>query len=164
MVNAMTARGLPQTRFPDRGFTLIELTIVLALIALLLTIAVPRYFHSVENGKLNVQRQNLAAIRDALDKFHGDQGKYPDELQDLVTKKYLRSIPVDPVTQLPNWTVIPPEDDTQGRVYDVRSAAQPAGAGTEGQGSGAGDAGASQVSGSTAPAQPPAREGGRSGS
>jgi general secretion pathway protein G len=107
-----------------RGFTLIELTIVLALVALLLTIAVPRYFHSVENGKLSVQRQNLAALRDALDKFRGDQGKYPDELEDLVKKKYLRAIPVDPVTQLPNWTVIAPEDETQGRVFDVRSATE----------------------------------------
>jgi len=110
-----------------RGFTLIELTIVLALIALLLTIAVPRYFHSLDNGKISVQRQNLAAIRDALDKFYGDQGKYPDDLADLVTKKYLRAIPVDPITGLPNWTVVPPEDTTQGRVYDVRSAAQQAG-------------------------------------
>ena len=107
-----------------RGFTLIELTIVLALIALLLTIAVPRYFHSIDNGKLNVQRQNLATIRDALDKFYGDQGKYPDELEDLVKKKYLRAIPVDPVTALPNWTVVPSEDAAQGHVYDVRSAAQ----------------------------------------
>ena len=108
----------------QRGFTLIELTIVLALVALLLTIAVPRYFHSIENGKVNVQRQNLAAIRDALDKFYGDQGKYPDELDDLVKKKYLRAIPVDPVTELPNWAVVPPEDAAQGLVYDVRSAAQ----------------------------------------
>lgn len=107
-----------------RGFTLIELTIVLALVALLLTIAVPRYFHTLENGKLSVQRQNLAAIRDALDKFYGEQGKYPDELADLVKKRYLRAIPVDPLTQLPNWAVVAPEDATQGNVYDVRSAAE----------------------------------------
>jgi len=106
----------------QRAFTLIELTIVLALVALLLTIAVPRYFHTVDNGRFSVQQQNLAAIRDALDKFYGDQGKYPDALDDLVTKRYLRAVPVDPLTQLPNWTVIPPEDATQGRVYDVRSA------------------------------------------
>jgi general secretion pathway protein G len=106
-----------------RGFTLIELTIVLALVALLLTIAVPRYFHSLDHGKVSVQRQNLAAIRDALDKYYGDQGKYPDELDELVKRKYLRAIPVDPVTELPNWTVVAPEDTTQGRVYDVRSAA-----------------------------------------
>lgn len=118
----------PAAALPRRhGFTLIELTIVLALVALLLTIAVPRYFHSIENGKLSVQRQNLAAIRDALDKFYGDQGKYPDDLDDLVKKKYLRSIPVDPVTQLPNWAVVAPDDGMLGRVYDVRSAVQPDG-------------------------------------
>jgi general secretion pathway protein G len=109
-----------------RGFTLIELTIVLALVALLLTIAVPRYFHTIENGKLTVQRQNLTAIRDAIDKFYGDQGKYPDELADLVKKKYLRAIPVDPITEMPNWAVVAPEDTAQGRVYDVRSATQQA--------------------------------------
>ena len=105
---------------------MIELTIVLALVALLLTIAVPRYFHSLENGKLSVQRQNLAVMRDALDKFYGDQGKYPDDLDDLVKKKYLRAIPIDPITELPNWAVVPPDDTTLGRVYDVRSAAQQA--------------------------------------
>lgn len=105
-----------------RGFTLIELTIVLALIALLLTIAVPRYFHALDTGKLAVQRQNLATVRDAIDKFYGDLGHYPDELDDLVKKKYLRSIPVDPLTEKPNWTVVPPEDPTLGRVFDVLSA------------------------------------------
>ena len=107
-----------------RGFTLIELTIVLALIALLLTIAVPRYFHALDSGKLAVQRQNLSAVRDAIDKFYGDLGHYPDELDDLVKKKYLRSIPVDPMTEKPNWTVVPPEDPTLGRVFDVLSATE----------------------------------------
>lgn len=104
-----------------RGFTLIELTIVLALVALLLTIAVPRYFHAVDNGKTAVQRQNLATMRDAIDKYYGDLGKYPDDLDDLVKKKYLRSIPVDPLTEKPNWTVVPPDDPTLGRVFDVLS-------------------------------------------
>ena len=131
---------------PPRGFTLIELTIVLALVALLLTIAVPRYFHSLDNGKLSVQRQNLAAIRDALDKFYGDQGKYPDELDDLVKKKYLRGIPIDPLTELPNWAVLPPEDPAQGRVYDVRSAAKQAEAPADGASSAQGsDRGAAPV-------------------
>ena len=103
------------------GFTLIELTIVLALIALLLTIAVPRYFHAVDHGKLAVQRQNLAAMRDAIDKYFGDVGRYPDDLQDLVKKKYLRSIPLDPVTSKPEWNIIAPEDQTLGRVFDVAS-------------------------------------------
>jgi len=59
------------------GFTLIELMVVMVLIALLLTIAVPRYFGTIDSGKLSVQRQNISAIRDAIDKYYGDQGKYP---------------------------------------------------------------------------------------
>lgn len=106
------------------GFTLIELALVLALIALLLTLAAPRYFGTIDHGKASVQRANLAALRDAIDKFYGDQGRYPDALDELVQKKYLREIPVDPVTERADWQVVPPEDTTLGAVYDVRSAAQ----------------------------------------
>lgn len=104
------------------GFTLIELMVVMATIALLLTLAVPRYFHAIDNGKLSVQRQNIATIRDAIDKFYGDQARYPESLQELVQAKYLRSVPVDPLTEAPNWIVIAPQDPTQGAVFDVRSA------------------------------------------
>ena len=107
---------------PLRGFTLIELMVVMATIALLLTLAVPRYFHAVDNGKLSVQRQNIATIRDAIDKFYGDQARYPETLQELVQAKYLRAVPVDPLTEAPNWIVIAPQDPTQGAVFDVRSA------------------------------------------
>ncbi|MBS1133097.1 MAG: putative ral secretion pathway transrane protein [Burkholderiaceae bacterium] len=104
------------------GFTLIELMVVMATIALLLTLAVPRYFHAIDNGKLSVQRQNIATIRDAIDKFYGDQARYPESLQELVQARYLRSVPVDPLTEAPNWIVIAPQDPTQGAVFDVRSA------------------------------------------
>jgi len=110
-----------------RGFTLIELMVVMVLIALLLTIAVPRYFGTIDTGKQSVQRQNVSAIRDAIDKYFGDQGKYPETLQDLVDKKYLRSIPVDPVTELPNWVIVPPTDPSLTGVYDIHSAKVPAG-------------------------------------
>jgi len=104
------------------GFTLIELMVVTATIALLLTLAIPRYFHAIDNGKINVQRQNIATIRDAIDKFYGDQARYPETLDELVQARYLRSIPVDPLTEAPNWIVIAPQDPTQGAVFDVRSA------------------------------------------
>jgi general secretion pathway protein G len=104
------------------GFTLIELMVVMATIALLLTLAVPRYFHAIDNGKLSVQRQNIATIRDAIDKFYGDQARYPETLQELVQGRYLRSVPIDPITEAPNWIVIAPQDPTQGAVFDVRSA------------------------------------------
>jgi general secretion pathway protein G len=104
------------------GFTLIELVVVMATIALLLTLAVPRYFHAIDNGKLSVQRQNIATIRDAIDKFYGDQARYPESLQELVQARYLRSVPVDPLTEAPNWIVVAPPDPTLGAVFDVRSA------------------------------------------
>ena len=106
---------------PGRGFTLIELVIVMATIALLLTLAVPRYFNTIDNGKASVQRQNMATIRDAIDKFHGDQGRFPDNLDELVREKYLRAVPVDPFTTAPDWVIVAPEDPTLGGVYDVRS-------------------------------------------
>jgi general secretion pathway protein G len=112
-------------RAGSRGFTLIELVIVMATIALLLTLALPRYFHAMDLGKQNVQRQNIATMRDAIDKFFGDQARYPDSLEELVQKRYLRSVPIDPLTQLPDWKPVAPTDNTPGSVYDIRSAWQP---------------------------------------
>lgn len=107
-----------------QGFTLIELLVVLAVIALLLTIAVPRYFQSVERSKEAVLKQDLATMRDAIDKYYGDTGKYPEALDDLVSKKYLRNIPVDPITDsAATWMAMPPSDAAQGGVYDVKSGA-----------------------------------------
>lgn len=105
-----------------RGFTLIELVVVMATIALLLTLAVPRYFHTLDNGRVTVQRQNLATIRDAIDKFYGDQARYPASLDELVQKRYLRAVPVDPLTEHADWVVIAPQDPALGEVFDVRSA------------------------------------------
>jgi general secretion pathway protein G len=99
--------------------------VVMTLIALLLTLAVPRYFRTVDSGRLAVQRQNLATIRDAIDKFNADLGRYPDSLDDLVTKHYLRQIPVDPVSELATWTIVAPADPTQGNVYDVMPTSLP---------------------------------------
>jgi general secretion pathway protein G len=107
------------------GFTLIELLVVMAIIATLLTLTVPRYFGSVDKSKEAVLKQDLATLRDSLDKYYGDTGRYPDSLEDLVTKKYLRKIPVDPITESSStWIVVPPGDPGKGLVYDVRSGAQ----------------------------------------
>ncbi len=94
----------------------------MTLIALLLTLAVPRYFSALDNGRLNVQRQNLATMRDAIDKYFGDQGKYPSTLDDLVVKRYLRQVPIDPVSEAADWVVVAPTDPTLGAVYDVQAA------------------------------------------
>lgn len=107
------------------GFTLIEMVVVMTLIALLLTLAIPRYFSVIDNGRLSVQRQNVATIRDAIDKFFGDQGKYPESLDELVAKRYLRQVPVDPVSESTNWIVVAPLDSAQGAVFDVQPATKP---------------------------------------
>lgn len=113
------------------GFTLIELLVVLAIIAMLVTLAVPRYVRTLERSKEAVLKENLWTMRDALDKYYGDVGKYPDSLDDLVTKKYLRSIPVDPIADSAStWQVVAPADPDQGGVYNVKSGA--AGAGLNG--------------------------------
>jgi general secretion pathway protein G len=107
------------------GFTLIELMVVLAVVALLLSLAVPRYFHSVDKSKENVLRANLTTVRDAIDKHYGDTGRYPDSLEQLVQSKYLRTLPVDPVTgSNVSWIVVAPERaDRAGAVFDIRSGA-----------------------------------------
>lgn len=105
-----------------RGFTLIELLVVLAIIAILLTIAAPRYFSSIDKSKEAVLKQNLALLRDSLDKYYGDNGRYPDTLNDLVTKKYLRRLPQDPITESDStWTIVAPADPQKGKVFDVHS-------------------------------------------
>lgn len=107
------------------GFTLIELLVVMAIIAVLLTLAVPRYFHSVDKSKEAVLQQSLATMRDAIDKYYGDTGKYPDTIEDLITQKYLRKLPIDPITEsATTWVTIPPEDAEKGNVYDVKSGAE----------------------------------------
>jgi len=110
---------------PRYGFTLIELLVVMAIIATLLSIAVPRYFHSVEKSKEAILQQDLQIMRDAIDKFYGDSGKYPDSLNDLINKKYLRKIPPDPITEsAATWVTIPPADPSKGGVYDLHSGAE----------------------------------------
>jgi len=108
----------------QRGFTLIELLVVLSIIATLLSIAVPRYTGSVDKAKESVLKENLSTLREAIDKHYGDTGKYPATLDDLVTKRYLRRIPVDPITDSANsWIVLPPADPQKGAVFDVKSGA-----------------------------------------
>ena len=90
-----------------------------------MTIAVPRYFHSVDKSKEAVLHQNLSSTRQAIDKFFSDNGKYPDTLDDLVTKKYLRTPPYDPITESSTtWVIVAPEAADKGAVYDIKSGAE----------------------------------------
>ena len=107
-----------------KGFTLVELLVVLAIIATLLTLAVPRYYSSIDKSKEAVLKENLYQMRDAIGKYYADRGKYPESLQALATDKYLRSVPTDPVTEsATTWIVLAPEDPQKGGVYDIRSGA-----------------------------------------
>lgn len=113
-----------------RGFTLIELLVVLAIIATLLAIAAPRYFTSLDRAREAALRESLSVMRDAIDKYHGDTGRFPESLDDLVSKRYLRKLPPDPVTESADtWRVVPPPPGAAaGNVYDVHSGADGNGA------------------------------------
>ncbi len=108
------------------GFTLIELLVVLAIIGTLITIALPKYLHSVERSREAVLRQDLRVMRTAIDQFFADTGRYPVTLDDLVKNRYLRGLPEDPVTRsAATWvSVAPPESVAAAGVYDVRSGAE----------------------------------------
>jgi general secretion pathway protein G len=107
-----------------RGFTLIELLVVMAIIGGLLALAAPRYFKHVDRAKETVLRSDLASMRDAVDKYFADTGRYPASLEDLVARRYLRKLPPDPITETSaTWLVVAPADPAQGGVYDVKSGA-----------------------------------------
>lgn len=106
------------------GFTLIELLVVLGIIALMLTLAVPRYFPTIDKTKETILADNLRNTRATIDQYYGDTGRYPDSLDQLVEKKYLRALPVDPITDSDtSWIVVPPEDESKGSVYSIKSGA-----------------------------------------
>jgi general secretion pathway protein G len=103
-----------------RGFTLIELLIVISLIGILASIAIPSYNKSVIRAREATLRKNLYHMREAIDKFYGDHEIYPDSLIELVDKKYIRIVPVDPLTSTSDsWIEIPSEDGSG--IFDVIS-------------------------------------------
>lgn len=114
-----------RSRARPRGFTLMELMVVMAIIASLMTLALPRYFHSVERSREAVLKQDLSVMRDAIDKFFADRGRYPLTLEELAEKRYLRRVPPDPITDsIATWVIVPPPDaETREGVYDVKSGA-----------------------------------------
>ena len=112
------------SRMRQAGFTLIELLVVMVVIGLLITVSVPRYFGHVEKAKESVLRQNLAQLRDGIDKHFDDLGVYPESLDDMVVKKYLRRVPVDPITERgDSWIIDAPANKQLGKVFDVHSGA-----------------------------------------
>ena len=119
----MALHTAPTARRKHGGFTLIELIVVMAIVALLVSIAAPRYFRSVDRARENSLRTSLGVMRDAIDQFEADKGRYPDSLNELVSARYLRSVPTDPLTDSAStWILLTPTSPTaRGKVYDIRS-------------------------------------------
>jgi general secretion pathway protein G len=108
-----------------KGFTLVELLVVLTILALLLSLATPRYFNSIEKAKDAALKEELNTLRESLDKYYADRGLYPKTLEDLVEHKYIRKLPIDPITEKNNtWIFISPEPPIEGDIYDIHSGAK----------------------------------------
>ena len=123
-------RLLRRYRTRDDGFTLIELLIVVSLIVLLATLSLVTYRNSVQRGREAVLKEDLFRMRDAIDQHYADKGKYPESLDALVSAGYLRSIPVDPMTQsTTSWETVQAEPDptnltAEPGVYNVKSGSE----------------------------------------
>lgn len=105
---------------------MIELIVVMAIVALLTAIAAPRYFASLQKGRETALLSSLTTMRDAIDQFAADKGRYPDSLQELAQQRYLRELPEDPLTgSRDTWVELAPPSELQatGRLWDVRSGA-----------------------------------------
>ena len=109
-----------------RGFTLIELIIVMAIVSILMAIAVPQYQKSLRRTKETLLHSNLQTLRTVIDEYTFDKKKAPQTLQDLVTEGYLRAVPIDPINGDSNWREINEDsltavDQTEPGIFDVRS-------------------------------------------
>jgi general secretion pathway protein G len=123
-------RRAARTRRQESGFTLIELMIVMTIIAILATIAIPSYVNAVRHAREAVLREDLHTMRSAIDSYTVDKEKAPQSLDDLVQTGYLKEIPIDPITQRTDtWMTGESDtlmdiDQTEGGIDDVHSGAQ----------------------------------------
>ena len=114
----------------ERGFTLIELLVVISMISILAAMGVVQYRNSVQRTKEAVLKKDLFEVRDVIDQYYADKGKYPSSLDSLVSDGYLRKIPVDPITNSADtWQTVPADTDpanpsAEPGIYNVKSGAQ----------------------------------------
>jgi general secretion pathway protein G len=111
-----------KTALGKRGFTLIELMIVLTIIGILVSMAQPNFEKAIIRARETSLRRSLFVLRDVIDQYFADHGNYPESLDVLVQDHYIRGIPEDPFTRSKTtWIVVPPEGSTETGVYDVHS-------------------------------------------
>jgi len=114
----------------SRGFTLVELLIVISLISILAAMGLVQYKNSVVSSREAVLKTDLFRMRDAIDQYYADKGKYPSALDSLVSDGYMRKVPEDPITKSADtWVTVPAEPDpnnpsAEPGIYDVKSGAQ----------------------------------------
>ncbi len=112
-----------------KGYTLLELMIVVAIVGILVSLAIPNFQQSAMKAKEVALKQNLFTMRAVIDQYYADRGDYPDSLEALVEDKYLRAIPLDPFTKSSTtWTEIYEEqeegDDSPAGIYDIKSGSE----------------------------------------
>ena len=113
----------------QQGFTLVELMVVVAIIALLVGVALPRYQHSQRKARESVLKQNLFVLRQTIDQYFADKGYYPSSIDALVDENYLRKYPLDPMTNAEDWEEVPADSETSldptqpAGIWDVKSRA-----------------------------------------
>ena len=128
MTSQLIARA--RARRGEGGWTLIELMVVIALIMVLATMALVQYRNSITSAKEATLRSQLFIMRDAIDQYYADKGKYPDSLQTLVSESYIRSVPRDPfTTSSDTWQTVPAEPDpgsvtASAGIFDVKSGSE----------------------------------------
>ncbi len=104
-----------------RGFTLIELLVVMAVLAMLASLVAPRYIARIDDARETVLRQNLVGLRSAIDQFYRDKARYPETLEELVAQRYIRAVPLDPITsRVDSWVLVGPDESSKS-IFDIKS-------------------------------------------